>query len=127
MKLSREEIEKIANSVNLEFKDRKSEKKYIKCINDKSRNSVIDYMDRWAKVMQYYIKNKGYDVATIAQETKDCCDFDGISGFMYGCVVNNLCQVWKYGDELRNWHNDEYKFKGDGVANPALLNVEEEL
>ena len=50
-------------------------------------------------------------------------DIAGITGFMYGCAVNALSQLWEYGEELRKWHNKEYNYNGDGVVNPAILTV----
>lgn len=59
----------------------------------------------------------------IANEASNVSDIDGISGFMYGCAVNILAQCWKYGEELRIWHNKDYGYEGDGVVNPAVLTV----
>ena len=42
---------------------------------------------------------------------------------MYGCAVSILSQCWKYGEELRKWHNKEYNYDGDGVVNPAVLTI----
>lgn len=42
---------------------------------------------------------------------------------MYGCAVNILAQCWKYGEELRKWHNKEYNYNGNGVVNPAVLTI----
>ena len=56
-------------------------------------------------------------------------DQEGITGFMYGCAVGILSQVWVHGEQLRRWQNkdtqigtegDEANEKG-GVLNPALL------
>ena len=50
-------------------------------------------------------------------------DVEGITGFMYGCAVSILSQCWKYGEELRKWHNKEYNYEGDGVVNPAVFTI----
>ena len=47
-------------------------------------------------------------------------DTEGIRGYMYGCAVDVLFRYWKYGEELRRWHNREYNYTGEGVANPAV-------
>lgn len=41
-----------------------------------------------------------------------------------GYAVNVLSMSWKYGEELRNWHNKKYGYTGDGTVNPAMLTVE---
>lgn len=40
-------------------------------------------------------------------------DIYGITGFMYGCAVNILSSVWKYGEELRVQHNSKYNHNGE--------------
>lgn len=102
----------------------------------KSRNTdsygacIYEYAEGWAKLMQVEAKEKGFtniDVVVlsgIAQKTSHEMDFLGITGFMYGASVQILSQCWKYGKELRKWHNKEYKHEGDGVVNPAILTIE---
>ncbi len=48
-----------------------------------------------------------------------------MSGFTYGYAVSILCECWKYGDELRRWHNKMWGAPEDaeGVVNPAILVV----
>lgn len=41
----------------------------------------------------------------------------------YGCAVNILSSVWKYGEELRVQHNSKYNHNGEGVVNPAVLTI----
>ncbi len=59
----------------------------------------------------------------IAEKTSHAADNEGITGFMYGCAVSILAHCWKHGEELRKWHNGEYKYDGDGVVNPAILTI----
>jgi len=42
---------------------------------------------------------------------------------MYGASVQVLSQCWKYGEDLRKWHNKEYNHEGEGVVNPAIVTV----
>jgi len=43
---------------------------------------------------------------------------------MYGCAVSMLSQCWKYGEELRRWHNKEWGHEDtDGIVNPAVLTI----
>ena len=34
-------------------------------------------------------------------------DTDGITDFMYGCACSILEQEWKYGDEFKQWRENE--------------------
>ena len=72
--------------------------------------------------MEEKIEN-GEKLSDIAESTSHEADVEGITGFMYGCAVSVLSNVWEYGDELRKWHNKEYDYEGDGVVNPAILTV----
>ena len=80
------------------------------------------YAVRWAELMEQHIDN-GEKIADFAQKTSCEADTEGITGFMYGCAVNALSQLWEYGEELRVWHNAEYDYCGDGVVNPAVLGI----
>lgn len=47
----------------------------------------------------------------------------GITRFMYGCAVETLCEFWKYGEELRMWHNQKYDYSGEGIVNSAIFEI----
>lgn len=66
---------------------------------------------------------RGDKIVDIADSTSREADTEGITGFMYGCAVNALSQLWEYGEELRKLHNKEYNYEGDGVVNPAILTI----
>lgn len=66
---------------------------------------------------------RGDKIVDIADSTSREADTEGITGFMYGCAVNALSQLWEYGEELRKWHNKEYNYDGEGVVNPAILTI----
>ena len=84
---------------------------------------VVTYIQRWADMMESLILNEGLSVSEAATKTEHEADREGITGFMYGCAVNALSQLWEYGEELRKWHNKDYGYNGDGVVNPAILNI----
>ena len=101
------------------------EKEFEICVeinSDCYSKFVIDYMIRWANMMEERISN-GEKIDSIAEETSRKADTDRITGFMYGCAVNLLSQFWEYGEELRNWHNRQYGYEGDGTVNPAIMAV----
>lgn len=97
----------------------------------------ISYADEWGRLMQvkvaeYLQVSDALDsakpdiqalIAQVANETSHEADYDGITGFMYGAAVQMLSKVWKYGEELRKWHNKEYKYEGEGTVNPAILTI----
>ena len=92
---------------------------------------VYGFAESWARLMQAKIA----EGKTIAEVADDCCSLAdknyGITGFMYGCAVSALSHCWKYGEELRRWHNLKTQIKDEGerananggVLNPALLSV----
>lgn len=90
--------------------------------HDAYSRGVVDFMHRWADLMEEMIAS-GKRIPEIADKTSNDADIDGITGFMYGCAVNALSQLWEYGEELRKWHNKEYKYDGDGCVNPAVFSV----
>lgn len=116
-------------SSEMEFKDEEAHKLWdefcAKQAEDETGYSqcVVDYARYWAKFMQYLKEKHNVSVIQIAGRASHDADVNGITGFMYGCAVNVLSQVWKYGEELRVWHNKQYGHEGDGVVNPAVLTV----
>lgn len=93
--------------------------------SDPYSNGVIRYAKRWAELMEEEIA-KGSKLNEIAETTSHTADTEGITGFMYGCAVSILSQVWEYGEELRVWHNSEYGVaESDGVVNPAIINIKD--
>ena len=102
------------------------EKEFEKCIEINSHDGyskgVIDYMIRWADMMEERVSN-GEEINNIAEETSHRADSDGITGFMYGCAVNLLSKYWAYGDQLKNWHNSQYGYEGEGAVNPAIVTI----
>lgn len=83
---------------------------------------IYEYAEGWAKLMQVEM-SKGKLLKDVAEKTSFEMDFLGITGFMYGASVQVLSQCWKYGEELRKWHNKEYNHEGECVVNPAILTV----
>ena len=95
--------------------------------NDEYSRACFTYAERWANMLENLIESSDEDAMTVIVNNADRlsheADIEGITGFMYGCAVNILAQCWKYGEELRKWHNKEYNYNGDGVVNPAVLTI----
>jgi|SRR6185295_6202151 len=93
---------------------------------------VMTYTETWANYMEWEIAN-GKKLEDIAESTSRDADTDGITGFMYGCAVAILADVWEYGDILRRWHNLRIQIGNEGeianesgkTLNPALLIIGE--
>ena len=95
----------------------------VKAANsDPYGTACIVYAENLAKLLQKHI-SEGKTIAECADEDTHTADTEGITGFMYGMAVGILSQCWKHGEELRQWHNKEYNHHGDGVVNPAVINV----
>lgn len=90
--------------------------------HDNYSAGVLRYMNRWATMMETEIAG-GATVAEAAQRTTHTADTEGITGFMYGCAVRGLCDYWQHGEELRQWHNQQYGYSGDGLINPAIIHI----
>lgn len=124
--LDRQNIDKMCALTELEFKNAESEAYFYKTMKDcegKDAMSIINYAIRWGKVMQYLIDQEGQDLTSIADDTSYECDYEGMSGHTFGLAVHFLTNIWKYGEELRLWHNKQYDYEGKGVVNPAVIHI----
>lgn len=89
-------------------------------------HAIFTYAERWAELMEKDIEASGNAEESIrahAEERSHEADTEGITGYMYGCVVAILADAWEYGEPLRLWHNAQYNHKGEGVADPAVLHI----
>lgn len=95
--------------------------------DDPYSSCVFRYAERWAGMMEEGFLNSEDTISEFMEKNADKLshdsDTEGITGFMYGCAVSILSQCWKYGDALKEWHNKQYNYEGDGVVNPAVLSV----
>ena len=88
--------------------------------SDPYGDAVMRYASTWATLMEQKVE-AGAKVRDIAGKCSTEADTEGITGFMYGCAVSILADVWIGGEALRRWHNGEYGHSGDGVVNPAII------
>lgn len=87
---------------------------------DAYSRAVICYAERWGDMMESAIAD-GATVAKAAADTERAADIEGLTGFQYGCAVSVLAQFWSHGEELRQWHNHNFSYEGQGTVNPAIL------
>lgn len=89
-------------------------------------SGIFAFAERWAARMEEELA-AGKPLVEIALPTSHerKVDSDGITGFMYGAAVAELSECWKWGDELRRWHNARYGDDSDtpGVINPAIITL----
>ncbi len=110
------------------LRDEEGWKKTVETNTDGYGSGVIRFAERWARLMESRISN-GDTVEGCAKEASHLADNEGITGFMYGCAVSILSQVWEYGEQLRRWHNLSTQLGNEGekanengsTLNPALL------
>lgn len=103
----------------------KNETEYLNWKNnntDPYGTAIFSYAEAWADLMEKEMES-GKKIPDIAKETSHEADTDSITGYMYGAAVAILSQCWEHGDVLRMWHNGEYNYHGDGVVNPAVINI----
>lgn len=111
----------------LDDKEQEYKKWYKKNSKDPYSHACFKYAEIWAEMLEYNIEKSTDEPMKViidnAERLSNEADTEGITGFMYGCAVSILSQYWKYGEELRKWHNKEYNYEGDGVVNPAILTI----
>jgi hypothetical protein len=115
---------------NMKLKDPERWQKTVDNNQDGYGSGVIRYAERWAGRMEEKMA-EGKPLAEIAKSASNEADTEGITGFMYGCAVSILAQVWEHGEELRRWHNldtqigteGERANESGGTLNPALLTI----
>lgn len=93
--------------------------------------AAVNFAIAWGVAMQQALR-KGKKIADIAEELSHEVDYEGITGFQFGCAVSFLANFWKHGEELRRWHNldtqlgnegEEANKKKGATLNPALLSI----
>jgi hypothetical protein len=114
-------MDKVKN-VQIELKDEELWNKGLENNTDPYGKTIYEYAELWGRLMQVELNN-GSTVKECADAMSSELDFMGITGFMYGAAVSILSSCWKYGEDLRKWHNKQYDHEGDGVVNPAILTI----
>lgn len=93
---------------------------------------VVDYTEAWAGVMETKLE-AGEQLEDIWETSQKEIDDNlrGITGFMFGCVMQALAHFWPHGKQLAHLHNAQYlegeklaeaDVKG-GVVNPAIITI----
>lgn len=123
----RQIILEVNNDVELKFKDEEGKeiwKNYLKEVENPYFKIVFNYTSVWGKYMQYLIEHEQKQLEEIAEYSSHFVDIYGITRNIYSSAVTILSQVWKYGEDLRNWHNKKYGVSNtDGVVNPSVLKL----
>lgn len=130
VKKEKEAIVAKVSDVEFELSNEDEWKGFVESNSDPYGSACVRYAETWALLMKAKMIDdmvKDADVLDWMQENASDlsheADTEGITGFMYGAAVQMLSKCWKYGEDLRKWHNKEYDHEGDGVVNPAIINV----
>lgn len=87
---------------------------------DSYGSGVVRFARAWAELMETQMGDEFKP--ELAESTSNEADTEGITGFMYGCAVGNLAEMWIWGDQLKKWYNKQYgKEDAQGVVNPAVF------
>jgi hypothetical protein len=121
---------RLVNVPQIEVADENAWQKVKNKKRDPYIGAIINYAERWARLMQVEMAN-GKHLEEVAEATSHEADFESITGNMYGGAVGILAQFWKYGDQLRRWHNldtqlgseGEQANQSGGVLNPAIISI----
>ncbi|MBQ9738712.1 MAG: hypothetical protein IJV75_04290 [Alphaproteobacteria bacterium] len=71
---------------------------------------VVEYMDRWARLMQYEMDKQGTGLTKkIVFETEDLADNHGMSGYSASMARNRLYRYWYLGVELAEICKEKYE------------------
>jgi len=116
------DFDKEVEGIEMEISDNEFWVTYLTKNVDSYGNTICVYAENWAKLMQKKM-SEGTELKDIAGACSHLADTEGITGFMYGAAVHMLSKCWKYGEELRKWHNKEYNHEGEGVVNPAVITI----
>jgi len=117
----------------MKFKNKEAEKLWLEGVQnnqDSYGKAGYDFALSWANAMEERME-AGAELMDIAKELSHEVNTDGITGFLYGCAVGVLSDVWKFGETLRQWHNLDIQIGNEGekanesggVLNPALMNI----
>lgn len=104
--------------------------KFAENNTDPYGSGIVRYAENWARATERAV-SLGEALEDCADRLSHEVDDEGITGFMYGCAVRILSQVWIHGEALRQWHNLKMQIGSEGekanadgkVLNPALLTV----
>jgi len=123
----------IAGAPPMELRDADDWRTGLEKNKDGYGRCVFGYAETWAQLMQKEMAT-GAKLEDVAERCSHMADIPhGITGFMYGCAVGILARCWRYGEDLRRWHNihtqhgneGEVANENGGVLNPALLCIGE--
>ena len=132
--MDKAELQKLIASTKLEVTNQEGLDKWSTNNHDPYGARIVSYAVEWGRLMQVRM-SEGETLVECADAASKDCDYDGITGFMYGAAVQVLSGCWKHGEALRRWHNGETQIgdEGDkantegGVLNPAIMSIGSKL
>ena len=82
--------------------------------NDTFSKAVLGFAHRGAEPIEIEI-GQGKEVGVAAEKTICIAKETGITRFMEDLAVEFLGEYWEYGEHLRAWHNEKYRYSGFGT------------
>jgi hypothetical protein len=102
-----------------------SEDPYSKCCVDIARRvmELLDMEEHAGPLHHGYHPDLQTPHGLICKADHDI-EAGGITGFMAGAATQMVVQCHSRGEEFRLAHNVGYGHEGEGVVNPAIINIE---
>ena len=126
------EVLTVDETTELEFKDDEAKAKWEAWFAMNSKYdcslSIATFVLHWVKYMQHLMNKHNKALPQIAKEACYASNLENTTWsstnvyFIYGDTVGMISQCWKYGEELRRWHNKNWGQENfDGVVNPGNM------
>ena len=115
---------KLANAPRMQFED-EPEWHFLQLINQGCYGkAILALSEQWARLMQLEMTQE-LSLSSVAQPTLNELDTAyGLGIRAFYDMVDMLARTWQYGEQLRQWHNQQYGFAEDyeGVVDPTTIN-----
>ena len=105
---------------------------------NESVSDVADYTERWARLMQFYMA-KGERLCDVAEamlldvQEELITKYSGKNAkyisidYLNTCAILVLTQYWKYGEELKRWHDLENEKYFDWMKSEISRNFNKQV
>ena len=110
-KALRRDITEIVSKETFAFKSEEAKKTFEEWVLDYTCegrvHSVVQFADRWAKYMQYLVREKGESFSSMANRSYKECQSPEFKEETFPSIGSDVCQIliktWSYGDEFKKW------------------------
>lgn len=110
-KALRNDITEIVSKEKISFKNEEAKKIFEEWVKDYTYegrvHSVVQFVERWAKYMQYLMREKGESFSSMATRTYKECKSPESQKEQSALFDLDICYIlsetWEYGDEFARW------------------------